>query len=679
MRIPGINQTGVPGAEQLSLGAISSAAQGKMRTNQALIKVVDDYQTKVVRAETDEEYSRLSNGFARDTGAAWDGIKNQARVDENGAPTHGEMLSQYEAAHAKITKDYNGRIKFKPNQGAFTSYADSTLTNNTNAVRGEVGRRTIEHLTGAYEQSRIDQMNNPNGLEEFSATQLRAVEAGIISPAKRAIDYDAFQQEHNTNRIMSEFQSERDMGRGQEYLDGITFPGTFDEGEQQRVIDQIAADLNNDQVKVRQEEAKVKQEAAVLEAKIVDAAQKAKVLLESGRTITDAQFKQINETIGQLTDPDQIEQMNISLEVYNNTQSLIGMTQEERTAAINETLEDITGNRDLAIKESTQRAVTAVEGAISKDPHAAWVMYGNGEPMEAITKDNLVESLIKVQSNQSGVEAWTGKPAPPMSRSQLNDIIRLGPTAVDEILTAYGQEDAKPVLNLLYQEGAGEMAVVGSLALQSDGEVSYSAYLMGAKTLRENPDYKLGNEIGTNNDSARSLYHEVTVGLFQFNSEAENTTASKSMQMVANTIYVGLAEQAKLKPGELDSELYKQAIELAVGKVVNYKGRKILLPGRDWTKAQLDDEIENLTMDQISLMGGFASTKLQGRSNAQNLGPTLKGADIAVSPEAMLIKLKSGNAKLRQGSEFGQYQVWFGNRIVDNAAGEPFILDFSEK
>ena len=51
MRIPNINQTGVPGAEQISLGAISSAAQAEMRTTQALVQVVDDYQVMSNKAE----------------------------------------------------------------------------------------------------------------------------------------------------------------------------------------------------------------------------------------------------------------------------------------------------------------------------------------------------------------------------------------------------------------------------------------------------------------------------------------------------------------------------------------------------------------------------------------------------------------------------------------------------
>jgi len=62
-----------------------------------------------------------------------------------------------------------------------------------------------------------------------------------------------------------------------------------------------------------------------------------------------------------------------------------------------------------------------------------------------------------------------------------------------------------------------------------------------------------------------------------------------------------------------------------------------------------------------------------------NLGPALQPSDLAVLPDAMLTNLKSGQAKLVQHSEFGQYQVFYGGRPVTNAAGTVFILDLSEK
>ena len=668
MKIPGINQTGVPGAEQISLGAISSAASAKMQTNSALTKVVNDYQTKIVKAETDEEYSRLANGFSRDTSAAWQDIQDQDRVDANGAPTHGTMMEQYQSAHDKIAKDYSSRVKFNPNKGAFTQFADQTLTRNIGAVRGEVGRRTIAHLSGAYEQSKIDLMQSPDGMLEFAETQQRALEVGLITAGKMATDFDAFQHEHHTNRIMSEFQAERDLGRGQEYLDGIELPPTFDEGERQQMADRMNADLRNDQILVDREIARVAREAKELEAKTMIAARKGKTLLESGRPLTEDQFSQINNTISQLTDPDNIEQMEISLDVYSNVQSLMSMTREERTVALNNSLEDITDNRDLIIKQSTQKAYKAIEQSIAADPHQAYLMYGGGEPIEKITKDNIAQSLATAQDNQIKVSAWIGEEAPPMSLSQLNDLKRIGVPALDDILTAYGKEEAEKVLNLLYKEDAGEMAVVGSLALQSDGEASYNAYLAGASTLNANPDYKLTGKASLNNDTPRSLFYDATVGLF----ETSNTKVEKSMQLVADTIYIGLAEAAGLMAGDpegLNVGLYEQAIKLAVGNIVDYGDNKILLPSRNMTLEQFESTIDSLSMEQVNEMGGFAEAGLIGRN----------GQPRTVTPESMLTNLKSGEAKLVQHSEFGQYQVYFGGRPVANAAGTVFILDFSEK
>jgi len=664
VRIPNINQTGVPGAEQLSLGAISSAAQAKMRTSQALTKVVDTYQAKVQKAETDEEYSRLTNSMKRDSDALWQGIQDQDRVDENGVPTHNAMLGEFNQGFKKLQDKYAGLVQFTANKGHFNQAADSMLTTYTSTVNGEVGRRKNDFLRGRHAENMISFETDPDGLAKAQAQIESSLSTGVIDSAYAVNEWDKFQHTHHTNSIMSKFQAEREAGRGQEFAENIPFPETFDEGEQQRIKDQITADLNNDRVLADRAEAKVKQEATALEIATWNTARKGKVMLESGRTMTQEQLSQLTETISQLTDPDHQEQMSISLDVYNNIQSLMSMTKDERTAALNETLGDIKDNRDLTIKESTQRAVAAIESAVASDPHQAWVMYGGGEPMEEITKDNLVESLTQAQANQTKVSAWLGEDAPPMSLSQLNNLKTLGVSALDEILTAYGQEDSKAVLTLLYKENAGEMAAVGAIALQTHGEAAYQHYMIGDKIIKENSDYALGNEIGKNNDSARSLFHEATKGLFP-----QHAQYSKSLQEVANKIYVGLAEQNQIKPGELDSDIYKQAVTMAVGNIVEYNDHPLILPTRQWTEGRFNDAIESLTPAQVNDMGGFAEVALAGRD----------GKPRTVSPDAMLKKLQRGEAQLRQGSEFGQYQVWFDGRRVENGSGEPFILDLSEK
>ena len=118
-------------------------------------------------------------------------------------------------------------------------------------------------------------------------------------------------------------------------------------------------------------------------------------------------------------------------------------------------------------------------------------------------------------------------------------------------------------------------------------------------------------------------------------------------------------------PEGLNAGLYEQAIKLAVGNIVDYGDNKILLPSRNMTLEQFESTIDSLSMEQVNEMGGFAEAGLIGRN----------GQPRTVTPESMLTNLKSGQAKLVQHSEFGQYQVYFGGRPVTNAAGTVFILD----
>jgi hypothetical protein len=682
VRIPNINQTGVPGAEQISLGAISSAAQGKMRTTSTLTKVVNDYQAKVVKAETDEEYSRLSNGFTRDTGAAWEEIKSQAQVDGNGAPTHDQLMPQYQAAHDKIFKDYSGRVKFNPNQAAFTQFADRTLTGNTNTVRGETGRRTIEHLSGAYQQSKIDLMNGANGLEDFAKVQESAVATGLVSSGQAAVDYDSFQHEFKTNQIMSEFKSEREMGRGQEYLDSIsgktnpiegspqernpniTFPESFDEGEQQLMIDRMNADLREDQVIADREVARVKREAAAIDLTITKKANKALVMLKSGQTIAPSTLENINETISLISDPDKQAEMLLNVEVYSSVQSLMSMTMEERSIAMQATEENITSPDQAVLNSAVRSSVSTMDSLISKDPHHAWAVFGGGRSTDAITKENLPEVLSEIQAHQIEVSAWLGVEAPPMSLSQISQIKRLGPTIVDEIQASYGKEDSEQIFNMLYQDGAHEMAVVGALALQVDGVGPYTAYLKGHHTIANDPDYEVGSKRNLSGDNKESLFHEATVGLFP-----GNVGFTRGLKDVSNVIYAGLAKDANIMAGELDSDLYTQAIEMATGKVVEYNGTRLLMPGRNWDETRFTDAIDDLKMPDIVSMGGFQNVEFDDGSGRMR----------KVSPEQMLIKLQGGGADITQGEEFGLYYVSFGQREVLNAEGGEFILDLRGK
>ena len=248
--------------------------------------------------------------------------------------------------------------------------------------------------------------------------------------------------------------NENGESRGQVFLDNIAFPDTFDESEQRTIKAQMQADLNRDVAKQVRAENKVKQEAAEVEIKVWRAATKDEAMLKSGETMTEERLQEISSNATQLTDPAHIERMILANDVYNNVQSIMSMTQEERNIALSKTYSMNEQYDDWVVQDSTKKAYVAIERLVAADPHQAWVTYGGGTPMPSIDKDNLAESLIQIRDNQNKVEAWLGAETVPMSGAQASALIKMGPAAADDILTAYPREDAEKVFQMLYKKGA---------------------------------------------------------------------------------------------------------------------------------------------------------------------------------------------------------------------------------
>ena len=680
MKIPSIRQTGVSGAEQISLGAIASAGQAKAGQSRALTNIVNTYQDKIIKAETNEEYNRTTNNLNRDSAQLWGDIQGQDRVDENGASTHGAMLGQFNDGFKKLQEKHLGTLKYSSNKGSFSSAANNTFTSYSSTINTEVGRRRVSHLQGQLAESMITYESSGTGLTDARKALDEAMASGVVDSTYAAKTWDTFQHDYQSNALMTQFQSEREMGlneegesRGQVFLDNIAFPDTFDESDQRRITSTMTSLLNNDRILAEREIADQVRAEKEVQLTLTNSARDAKRLLSSGEKVSEEALLGINDTISQLTDPNAVKEMESALAVYGNIQSLMNMTMAEREDAVNNLPYEVGDNETADLSASTRRAYSSISKAIGKDPTQAYLMYGGGEPLEKITMDNLAESLVKTQANQVKVSVWLGDgiEAPPMSLAQINQIKALGVTAVDEVMSAYGKDGSPAVLNLLYKEDAAEMAIAGSLALQSDGESSYNRYLMGAKILSEDEDNKISTAFGSQGTSASFLFHEQTQGIFSYNSSAENTKAVKGMREVANTIYIGLASEAGMAAADptIDPDLYAKAVTLAVGNIGEYNGQRVLMPDRDTTPDQLSDMIENLTMDQIDEMGGFSALA----------APNPYGPTVTVSPEDVLERIRGGDAQLKQSDDFGTYQLWYRNLPVTNAAGEPFILDLRDK
>lgn len=634
-----------------------------MRVSQSLTKVVSDYETKMNKAQTDEEYSRLTNGLRREADDLWSAIQKRDRVTEDGVPTHDQMVSEFEDGFSKLQKKYADLVQFRSNRPVFGQAADSLFTRYRGTVKAEADRRKVDYLKGQHTQTMMDLITDPEGLKKGMAQQQSALASGLISHQEQVKEWDRFQHAHHTDRVMGAFQVEREAGRGQAYLDGLKLPKSFDEGETQRIKDQMQADLNQDRVKADRLQREKERKAQAIQTRLWGEGRKYMDMLQSGRTMTDDQYQAAAEIQGQLTDESQAEAMGIALDVYNGVQQVMGMTRAEREKALMATYSPATDYRTAKVQNAVRTAVGAIERTIGQDPHQAWVMYGGGKPMDTITEGNLTESLAALQNRQAQVAAWLGVDrVAPMGLAQLRDLQRIGVSGIDEILTAYGREGAKPVLAMLYKDKAVEMAAVGAIALQPDGEQAFGAYVAGTKVLQANPDYLPPDGLKANDDTAQSVFYEHIAGVFPGDTEFDT-----ALRGIADVVYAGMAADKNLVPGTFDVDLYREAIRMAVGNVETYNDTRLLMPGRGWDLDRFERAIERLTDAQLDTMGGFADNTKQGH-----------GSTLTVTPEVMAERIRDGKITLEQGSEIGTYLVFAGGRPVQNKAGGQFVLDLRE-
>ena len=214
-------------------------------------------------------------------------------------------------------------------------------------------------------------------------------------------------------------------------------------------------------------------------------------------------------------------------------------------------------------------------------------------------------------------------------------------------------------------------------------EDAYRMYMLGADVLSKDPSYKITpSEQSAMGETTGAMFHTYTKGLFK-----SDTGFNKGLKDATEKAYAYLSSSAGVQAGELDGDLYRQAMSTIVGDVVDYGGEPLLLP-RGWDMEKLDDAVTTITMEDVERMGGFQKapvmpaneeagvsyTEGSAGSIMQQASQTSKPATSStfVSPERMILKFKSGDVRLQQGSDFGQYLVYAGNRLIRNAEGGPF-------
>ena len=212
MRIPNINQTGVPGAEQISLGAISSAAQAGMRTTQALTKVVDDYQIMSNKAEAVAEYGQKYESSLATLDAAYDGMINSPHFDENNNPTYRDLEQRWnQQSMNHVTQTLNG---FN-NKNAATKYkedASTYLRSKASDIRGIVRKRQVDYSNGVLNLQLEKYKMQPDGVKKIGEAIETQMKLGTLDFDTGTKLLQTSLEDHASTQLTIRIQSAEDDG-----------------------------------------------------------------------------------------------------------------------------------------------------------------------------------------------------------------------------------------------------------------------------------------------------------------------------------------------------------------------------------------------------------------------------------------------------------------------------------
>ena len=204
MRIPGINQTGVPGAEQISLGAISSAAQGKMRVTEALTKVVSDYEVISNKAEAAAQYGQNYESSLMDMDAAYDDMINQPHYDEDKNPTYRGLEDKWNKMSMGLVtsrlKNFTNKIAKSEYQKDISSY----LRGKSNDMRGVVRSRQVDYSKGVLNLQIAAYKQQPGGDNKISQAIMDQVQMGTLDFVEgQALNQKSLEEHSSTQLNMS--------------------------------------------------------------------------------------------------------------------------------------------------------------------------------------------------------------------------------------------------------------------------------------------------------------------------------------------------------------------------------------------------------------------------------------------------------------------------------------------
>jgi len=181
MKIPSINQTGVPGAERISTGGIASAAQANIQGGQALVRMVSNYTSQMKKVEAASEYSHHYNRSLTYLDEQYDVLLQQNAFDEKGKPTYHSMIDSWNKIAKKHVTDVASQFNSPIAKSKYQDEVQSYLRTRSADVRGEQRQRQMDFALGTLDQELSRYRTMPDGDQRGQEAINERLTLGLIS------------------------------------------------------------------------------------------------------------------------------------------------------------------------------------------------------------------------------------------------------------------------------------------------------------------------------------------------------------------------------------------------------------------------------------------------------------------------------------------------------------------
>ena len=673
MRIQGISQTGVPGAEQISLGAISSAAQAKMKTTQALTKVVGDYEAKVQKAEQEAEMHSATIGLEKDTQALMQSIESSNAYDDDGRPTYKGMPDQFQKGMSELIDKHRKNLSFPSSKVAYNQSVEKYNLDMTGKLNGIYRTRQTEHLKGELTKN-LDHygLDLESGLSRARADIDSNVAGLVITPSQGQDQYDSFRAQWQSAKVSSDFGVERASGDGQAYLDSFMTspPPEMPVDEQLSLQSRMNTLLKQDATNARIEAKAI----AAIETERQKSLEKTGTSmanqLKEGQLVTDAFIDEYTNIGNQITDPDIQKSMAQALSwsadlrdaITSNSMAELNSIKQDAIGIPANTLEE--SERNEFIASSIDRVMNLVE----KDPQLAAVQMGIVKPQintlqsaidnndletffgEMVVRKNRIDDLWGIDSNLF-YESDTNLLSQMINKK---DSIFLG-----EVINSLGEQSYDVLENLLGKASNDKVILGSSVPMPSTADMSdlfQDRFTESGLYPQGDANYRMGVMA-----NVRYAYASLSVDEGDFSKDLNEDRMTAAMDLVMQKPI-----EMKGDSRNMFSEDYYTFPARRSMTEKDMNAWKLSLPVSTF------DSITGITEQSIFVYDEFENGRAAGYSD---LSQATGKNQIQDSSSYIKSLIDSNTIQIRSFGEQGRYFLMWNNQTL-KVGNENFVLEY---